>query len=480
MTDPTAGPSAPAEPVTSAASLTSVTDRFAATGQTAGPSAGGLLRVLGVAFGLAIVVGNTIGMGILRTPGEVAAHLPSVPLFLGIWVAGAAYALLGALSLAELGAMHPRSGGLYPLARRGLGPYPAFVVGWTDWLGTCGSMAAVAIVLAEYAAPLITRLVGRESLAAGAVVVAFAALQWRGIRIGDAAQRATSLVKAVALVGLALVALVLGSGGQAGDATPAVQAALPSATLPGGLILAAAIVLALQSAIFTYDGWTGPIFFGEEVQDPGRDIPRAMIGGVLLVMFIYLALNVAFLRVIPIHEMAGDPFVAATAAGRLFGPAGDTIIRLLMIVSLIAAVNALQLMASRVPFAMSRDGFLPARLQRVNAGGTPVPALLLGTAVALLFIVTNTFDSALALLAFFFVANYALCFTAVFVLRAREPDTPRPFRIPGYPWVPALALAGSLGFLVAALLGDRSNSIRALMLLAASLPVYLIVRSRNR
>jgi basic amino acid/polyamine antiporter, APA family len=443
-----------------------------------GPGTGGLLRVLGVAFGLAIVVGNTIGMGILRTPGEVAAHLPSVPLFLGIWVAGAAYALLGALSLAELGAMHPRSGGLYPIARRGLGPYPGFVVGWSDWLSTCGSVAAVAIVLAEYSAPLITPLLGHESAVASAVVLAFAALHWRGIRVGDAAQRATSLLKAVALIGLALVALVMGAGGGAADGIP--QAIAPSTSLPGGLVLVAAIVLALQSAIYTYDGWTGPIFFGEEVENPGRDIPRAMVGGVLLVMFIYLALNVAFVRVIPIHEMAGDPFVAATAAARLFGPKGDLVIRLLMIVSLIAAVNALQLMASRVPFAMSRDGFLPARLHRVNAGGTPVPAMLLSTFVAVVFIATNTFDTALALLAFFFVANYALCFIAVFVLRFREPDSPRPFRIPGYPWVPALALAGSLAFLVAALFGDSANSMRALLLLAVSLPVYLAVQSRNR
>jgi basic amino acid/polyamine antiporter, APA family len=479
MTDPAAGNAAVAAPATSAAPA--IADLLATAG-SAGPGTGGLLRVLGVAFGLAIVVGNTIGMGILRTPGEVAAHLPSVPLFLGIWVAGAVYALLGAMSLAELGAMHPRSGGLYPIARRGLGPYPGFVVGWSDWLSTCGSMAAVAIVLAEYSAPLITPLLGHESMVAGAVVAAFAVLHWRGIRVGDAAQRTTSLLKAVALIGLAVVALVMGSGGDGATAaaSQAVAAAAPSSSLPGGLVLVAAIVLALQSAIFTYDGWTGPIFFGEEVENPGRDIPRAMIGGVLLVMFIYLALNIAFVRVIPIHEMAGDPFVAASAAARLFGPNGDLVIRLLMIVSLIAAVNALQLMASRVPFAMSRDGFLPAQLHRVNAGGTPVPAMLLSTAVALVFIATNTFDTALALLAFFFVANYALCFIAVFVLRIREPDTHRPFRIPGYPWVPALALGGSLAFLVAALLGDSANSMRALLLLAVSLPIYLAVQSRNR
>jgi basic amino acid/polyamine antiporter, APA family len=468
-TTPSAGSAGPAPP-----------------GPTAGPGVRGaitpgrLLKVLGVAFGLAVVIGNTIGMGILRTPGEVAARLPSVPLFLGIWVAGAAYALLGALSLAELGAAYPRSGGQYPYVRRALGPYPGFVVGWSDWLSTCGSMAAVAIVLGEYAGPLVPALAGREAATASAVVLGFALLQWRGIRIGDAAQQFTSLLKALALIGLAVIALVLGGAG-AGEAAASAASASAGAgvsapVVPAGLLLAAAVVVALQSAIFTYDGWTGPLYFGDEVKNPGHDIPRAMIGGVLLVMGIYLALNIAFLRVVPIGEMAGDPFVAATAAARIFGPNGDTVIRLLMILSLVAAVNALHLMASRIPYAMARDGLLPARMTAVNPGGTPVTSLATGTLIALGFIATNTFDTVLALLAFFFVANYALSFTSVFVLRRRDPDTPRPFRVPGYPWVPGIALAGSVAFLVAAVLGDRANSMRALGLLALSLPIYLVSR----
>ena len=148
---------------------------------------GKLLQVLGVAFGLAVLVGNTIGMGILRTPGEIAAQVPSVPWFMGVWVAGALYALLGALTVSELVAMRPRSGGLYPLVRHGLGPYPGFVVGWSDWLSTSGSIAAVAIVLGEYAGPLVPALAGREKAIACTVVFGFGLLQWRGIRLGDLA-----------------------------------------------------------------------------------------------------------------------------------------------------------------------------------------------------------------------------------------------------------------------------------------------------
>ena len=431
---------------------------------------GKLLQVLGVAFCLAVLVGNTIGMGILRTPGEIAAQLPSAPLFMGVWVAGAVYALLGTLTVSELVAMRPRSGGLYPLVQHGLGSYPGFVVGWSDWLSTCGSIAAVAIVLGEYVGPLVPFLAGHEKLTACAVVLAFGLLQWRGIRIGDLAQQTTSLLKALALIALALVALFFPSP------TTSVAAVPAAADLPVGIALIGAVIVAMQSAIYTYDGWTGPVYFSEELPDPARDIPRTMIAGVLLVMVIYLLLNAAFLSVIPIREMAGDPFVAASAASRLFGPRGDTVLRVVMILSLVASVNALVLMASRVPYAMSRDGLLPAGLQRVNAGGTPVPALWTSIGIALGLIATNTFNTMVALLAFMFVANYAITFTTLFVMRQRHPDAPRPFRVPLYPLVPALALLGSLAFLAAAFVNDTANSLLALALVGISWPVHRLFR----
>jgi len=433
---------------------------------------GHLLRVLGAAFGVAVIIGNTIGVGILRTPGEIAANVPSVPLFLGVWVAAGLYALFGALSLSEPGAMIPRSGGQYVIVHRALGAYPGFVVGWSDWLSTCGTMAAVSIVLGEYVGPLVPALVGHEAATASVVTIFFALLQWRGVRIGDVAQQLTSLLKTLALLGLVAAILLL----------PHETVLAPGSELPlaGGMAFFTAMVIAFQSAIYTYDGWTGAIYFGEEVRDPGRDIPRATIGGVLLLLLIYLSINVAFLRTVPIERMAGDPFVAGTAAAAVFGPRGDTIIRVLMIVSMLAAMNAYHLMASRVPVAMARDHLLPRAAARVNRGGTPVPALFLGTAVALLFIVTNTFETVLSLLAFFFVANYALSFTSVFVLRRKEPDTPRPYRVIGYPWTTGVALLGSIAFLVAAFFGDRANTTRALLLLAVSLPVYLVTRRGGR
>ena len=437
-------------------------------------SAGGLLKILGVGFGIAVLVGNTIGMGILYTPGIVAAQVPDETLFMLVWVLGAAYALLGALSLAEVGAMIPRSGGQYPIVRRALGPFWGFVTGWNDWISTCGSMAAIALAIGTYLGPLVPPLDGHAGRTASLVVVAFALLLWRGIRIGDLAQQATSLLKGLALIGLAVVILVLG-----GDGPTATTVVAAAPTVPSGLALAAAIVVGLSSAIYTYDGWTGPIYFGEEVTDAGRNVPRAMIGGVVVVLVIYLALNLAVLRVVPIGEVAGDEFVLGTAAARVLGPAGDTVLRILMLVSLAAAVNALQLMASRVAHAMALDGLMPRALSKVNPGGTPVVAMAVGTAIALFFIASNTVETVVSVLAFFFVVNYILSFTSVFVLRRREPDTPRPFRIPGYPVVPGIALAGSIAFVVAALLGDRRNSLIAVALIVASWPIYRLIMGRS-
>src|SRR5215207_7126097 len=163
---------------------------------------GGLLRVLGVLFGMAVTVGITVGMGILRTPGEVAAQLPNPWLFLGAWALGGVYALLGAVSVAELGTMIPRSGGFYVFTRRALGEYPGFIVGWSDWLSTCGTVAVVALVLGEYAGLLVPALAGRDVMVASCVTLAFALLNWRGVRWGGRSQELTSLLKTVAFAAL--------------------------------------------------------------------------------------------------------------------------------------------------------------------------------------------------------------------------------------------------------------------------------------
>lgn len=427
-----------------------------------------LLRVLGVTFGLAVIVGNTVGVGILRTPGEVAALLPSVWVFLAAWGVGGLYALLGANSVAELGTRVPRSGGQYAYARRAFGDYAGFVVGWSDWVSTCGSVAAVTIAIGEYAGALWPEFAGREAWTAAAVTVLFAALQWRGIDWGSGAQNLTSLLKAVVFAALVAACFALGGGGALKQS---------EVVTTGSAVTFAAFVVALQSVIYTYDGWTGIIYFSEEVKEPRRDIPRAMFGGVLAVVALYLLVNLAFLFVLPLGKMAGQQLAAATAAAELFGARGDLIIRALALVALLSSVNALLLIATRVPFAMGRDGLFPRGAVRVNRGGTPTAALMLSAFVAVLFVASGSFNQVIAVLSFFFVANYAVSFAALFALRRRgEEDAAQVFRAWGHPWTTALALLCSLAFLAGAVRADTATSLRALVLLAASFPVYLAVR----
>ncbi len=434
---------------------------------------GRLLRVLGVVFGLAVTVGITIGMGILRTPGEVVQQLPNRWLFLGAWLLGGVYALFGAVSVAELGTMIPRSGGFYVFARRALGEYPGFVVGWSDWLSTCGTVAAVALVIGEYAGLLVPALAGRGLAVASGVTVAFALLQWRGVRWGSRSQELTSLLKTLAFAALIAACFVYGGRGAAAVEVQPAQAL----SVPSGLGLLAAVVLALQGIIYTYDGWYSTVYFGEEVRDTARSVPRAMVGSVLLVIVVYLLFNAALLYVLPLEQLAGQKLAAGAAAEAIFGPRGATVIGVVAIVSLLASVNGNTLTAPRVVYAMSRDRLFWRAASRVNRGGTPTVSLALSTTAAVLLIVfSGTFAKLLAALAFFFVTDLALVFLSIFVLRRREPDTARPYRAWGYPLTTASALAVSVAFLAGAVWSDTENSLYALGLLALSLPVYLAVR----
>jgi APA family basic amino acid/polyamine antiporter len=229
----------------------------------------------------------------------------------------------------------------------------------------------------------------------------------------------------------------------------------------------------LQAAIYTYDGWSGVIYFSEEVKEPGRNIPRALFSGVLTITVIYLLVNLALLYVLPVSRIAGKEFAAGEAASVIFGAHGDTIFRSLTIVSMLSGINALHLMATRVVFAMSRDALFWKKAAVVNEGGTPTVSLALSALVALMFIqFGEKFETVITVLAFFFVVNYILSFVSLFVLRRREPEKPRPYRAWGYPVTPALALIGSVLFLAGAIRADTRNSVYALLLLAVSYPVY--------
>jgi APA family basic amino acid/polyamine antiporter len=424
---------------------------------------GRLISTLGVGFGIAVAIGNTIGAGIVRAPGEIAALLPSTWLYFAAWATGGIYMTLGALQFAELGALLPQSGGQYNFARAALGDYAGFIVGWSDWISTAGSFAAVSIVFGEYAGDLVPAAHGHVRVLAAGVILLFALLQWKSMLIGSGVQNFTSILKAALFLAVVAVCFLH-------HAAPPTAVA-SHAPVPTGWPLFVAFVVALQAVIYTYDGWYGVVYFGGEVHNPGRDIPRAIFGTVFSVLAIYFLVNAAVVHLVPVREFAGSDFAIGIAARRVLGLAGDNFIRIVIVVGLLSSINAMEMATSRALYAMSRDGLFFPVFARVNAGGIPGPSLWLSTAVGLCFAMFS-FERVAAILASFFVADYALSFVSLFVLRRRIPESERPHRAWGYPWTTALALAASIVFLVGALASDRENTPLTFIVLAASYPVY--------
>lgn len=424
-----------------------------------------LQRVLGIGFGVVVTIGNTIGGGILRTPGAIAARLPTPGLIAAVWLAGGVYSLLAANALAELGTMLPRAGAQYAYARYALGPYAGFIVGWTDWAAQCGSAAALTIVVAGSLVVLVPALGPHTVTVAVVIVTLLTVVLWRGVRWSDRIQGFTSLLK-----GLAFAVLLVACFAAAGRRATAVGS-LHLAS-PIGLHLGLAFVLAFQAVLFTYDGWAGALYFGEELRDPGLNVPRALFGSLAIVIILYILVNVAFLAVLPLSTLAGAAVPAAAAAHTIAGVRGDVIVHGLIVVTLVSSVIANLLIASRVSFALARDGLLPRVGARVNAGGTPEIALGASAAIAIAFLLSGTFETVIAVLAIFFVLEYVFSFTSLFILRRREPTMGRPWRAWGHPWTTGFVLVGSVVFLLAAVAGDPWHSAGAAGVVALSYPVY--------
>lgn len=435
---------------------------------------GHLLRILGVGFGVAVIVGNTIGVGILRTPGEIAARLQSSALVIALWILGGVYAFFCTLSVTELATTLPQAGGWYVYSRRAFGDYVGFLVGCSDWMVQAASLAYAAVAFGEFAAELQPALRGNVKLVAIALLSILALLNWFGLRSGSRAQELTSLAKVLALLGFVVACFAISPvGGAVKLAEPA------SFPLPrGGLLLA--VLIAFQPILVTYDGWYGAIYFMEEDEDPVRNLPRSSIIGVLACIAVYLLMNAALLHVLPITRLATAQLPAADAAMAVFGSHGKQIVVIVSMVSAIGGLNAIMLMMPRILFGMSRDGLLPLGVASVNRGGTPTGALLLAAIAGGGLILSGGFEKLVAISSILFAAVYLSGFCALFVLRAREPDLPRPFVSWGYPWTNLGVLVISLAFLVASIIGDFKDALFTLVLIALSYPAYVLLAKRRR
>ena len=420
-----------------------------------------LLRILGLTFGLAVILGGTIGVGILRTPGTVAAQLGSRTLILAVWTLGGLYTLIGVVCFAELGTALPQTGGYYVYSRRAFGDRIGFLTGWTDWVTYCAVLGYVSIATGEFSLALVPEL---TALGLGVTPIALAALsafvllQWMGLKVTSRAQEITSLVKFLAF--LALVAACLRHPG---------GTAAPEIARPESLFFA--VVIALQSVIITYGGWQSALYFAEEDRDPAKNLPRSMVGGVAVVVVVYLLVNLALLHVLPLSQLATSMLPAADAAQVVFGAGGQRLVTLLSLISLLPLLNAILMVGTRILYALSRDIPRWSRAADVSEGGTPVVAMLVTAVGAMLLAASGTFEKLVAIASFFLASNYFVCCVALLVLRRREPDLPRPFRAWGYPASAILVAAGAGIFLVGAIAGDTRNSLYALALAAVGLPL---------
>ena len=441
------------------------------------PAVRPLHRILGLGFGLAFAFGNTVGVGILRLPGTLAAALGDSRLIVLFWVLGGLYVLLGAVAVAELAAMIPTAGGFYVYARRAFGDRGGFVIGWSDWIVNITGLAYLSIAAASFLGALWAPAAAHNQVAALSILSVFTGLHWVGLRFGRTVTGGISVS-----VGLMLLMVVVGCF--IASPAPALTAAAPAnsaASLPlMSMAMVAVIVTALRSVLLTFDGWYGPIYVAEESTDPARTLPRAIIGGTLLVAALYLVINMAFIRVLPLPVLAASQLPAADAA-RLFLPRGGAeVVTVISFVTILSVLNATLICAPRILVGLSRDGLGTQKAAAVSASGTPRFALGLSSVAAALLVLTGTFEQTIALAVVLSVFNYISAYLAVFVLRRREPTFPRPYRAFGFPLSTAVVLAGSVLFLVAAVAGDPRSAIIIAALLIASAPAYEFVKRRRR
>jgi APA family basic amino acid/polyamine antiporter len=423
-----------------------------------------------------MVFGGTVGVGILRLPGTLAAALGSVRLVEGFWVLGGLYALLGAVAVSELAAMLPQAGGFYVYARRAFGNGVGFVIGWSDWFNEVAALAYASITAVTFLGALWPAANQHTRAGAAAIVIVFTAMHWVGLRLGGTLTRLISSAIGVMLLILVVACFRAAPVSVSAIALPSTAASLP--LISAGMVTA--VVTALRAVFVTYDGWYSPIYLAEESTNPTRTLPRAMIGGTIVVAALYVLINVAILRVVPLSVLAVSDLPAADAARVVLPRGGAELVTIIALLTVLSLINAILLITPRILLAISRDGLFTKKAAVVSASGTPRLALAVSSAASIVLILSGTFEQIVALAAVLFLLNYVSAYAAVFVLRRREPAAQRPYRAFGFPLTTGIALAGCVMLLMAAISEDVRSGVVAALLLAACIPVYLwLVRMRR-
>ena len=443
------------------------------------PESRSLTRQLGLWSAVAVLIGSTIGSGIFRSPAGITNRLPGPLPLMSVWIAGGLFALCGALTLAELSGAYPQTGGMYVFIREAWCRVTAFLFGWAELvIIRAASLGAISTTFAEY----LLRVLGYDPGLApysdwvhyvAAVAIALTAtFNYVGVSWSSLVLNLTTLAKYGGLLFIILLAFAIGLPQTGGHYTPAA---------PAGSFEIAAFGLALVSVLWAFDGWADLSFVAGEVKDPRRNLPRAIIIGVLAVIVIYILANLAYLAVMPVGEIRTSPLVAADVAQRLIGAPGVVFVAITVMLSTFGTLNATLLTAPRIFFAMADDGLFFRKVASVHPRfGTPYVSILLTTVLGVMFVLLRTFEQLADTFVTAIVPFYALAVGAVFVLRRRAGYEP-PFRTPLYPVVPALFILATLFLLGNAILdpSSRWGTLGVLGVIVLGIPVYYLTVGRG-
>ncbi|HEX2724040.1 MAG TPA: amino acid permease [Gemmatimonadaceae bacterium] len=442
-------------------------------------SSDGLPRRIGLWTAVAILIGTTIGSGIFRSPAGIAAKLPGPLPLLSVWVVGGVFALCGALTLAELASALPRTGGVYVFIREGWGRLPAFLFGWSELVMIrAAALGAISTTFAEY----LIRVLGNDPgiapyssyvhYVAAAAILITAVFNYVGVRTAGTVQNLTTLAKVGGLLFIVLLAFSMGLPKTGGHYTPA---------MPAGSFTIAGFGLALVSVLWVYDGWADVSFVAGEVENPRRNLPRALIIGTSGIIVIYLLANLAYLAVLSAGEMSASKLVAADVADKLVGPAGVAFVATVVMISTFGGLNGSMFTGPRILFAMADDKLLFSGMAKVHPRfRTPYVSITVVAIMAAIFVLAGTFEQLADAFVTAIVPFYALAVAAVFPLRKRAGYDPS-FRVPGYPLVPLLFAVSTILLLVNALVDPSSRWATAGVLggILVGIPVYYMTVARR-
>lgn len=440
-----------------------------------------LVRAIGLGSAILFVIGSVIGSGIFLTTGGMAAVIPSASLLLLAWTLGGVLAITGGLTYAEMGAMFPRSGGVYVFLREAYGPLPAFLYGWVAMLVVLsGGIAAVAVGFAEYlsyfvpalaqigvlwsvSTPFGTFALTASKVAAVTAIVVLGAINYVGVRSGNLVNVIMTAAKVGGLAALPVMAIVAARVQPA--FTPVVP---PDLTRP-----AASFGIAMIAVLWTYEAWYFVTYAAGEIKDPQKNVPRALVGGIAALTTIYLTVNVAYLFALSIDEMKGVTRIAEQAATALVGPGGAQFVALTVVLSTFGCNAAAILAGSRLLFAMASDGvFLPAARTVHPRYRTPHVAIIALTAWSSLLALSGTYEQLFTYVMFISILFSVACGLALFRLRSKMPNHPRPYRTWGYPVVPIVFVMGSVAFVLNTLMERPFESLAGVGFLVLGLPAY--------